>query len=114
MAANQGEYPKADGDIYYGQDANMSFYQGALSDLINYGNIDVLATATLIKAANPLRKSILIRNNGYQNIYVGAAGVTPATGKKIPSGETRYILDKDAIYGITDSGTVDTRYLEVQ
>jgi len=114
MAAS-GFFPKINGDIFYGPDANASYYQGALSSTLNYSNINVATSATLIKAANSGRKSMLIFNNSDTVIYVGAAGVTITDGFEIGLNESFYYEDPEAIYGVHgDAGTKDIRYWEVE
>ena len=113
--ANSGEYPKADGDVYYGKDANMSYFNATLTSTLNYGNISVGTTATLIKATNSSRKSILIRNNGSATLYIGGNNaVTTSNGHGVIAGQSIYVKDQDEIYGIVASGTLDVRYLETE
>jgi|19_taG_2_1085344.scaffolds.fasta_scaffold37955_2 hypothetical protein len=113
--ASAGEYPKVDGDVFYGKDSNMSYYTAALGTTMNNGNITVGATATLIKATNTSRKSILIRNNGSSTLYIGGNNsVTTSTGYTVTVGQSIYIYDTDEIYGIVASGTENVRYLETE
>ena len=114
MAA-AGDFPKVDGDVYYGQDANMTYYNAALAGTMNYGNISVATTATLIKATNTSRKSILIRNNGSASLFIGGNNlVTTSNGLEVPSNQSIHIKDTDELYGIVATGTLDVRYLETQ
>jgi len=109
-----GEYPKADGEVYYGKDTNMAYYQGALAGTLNHASVDISTSAEVIKAANSSRKSILIYNNGSAVIYIGLSGVTTGTGWKLNSGDSLFLYNQEDIYGITSSGTADIRYLEAQ
>lgn len=113
--ANEGQYPKANGDIYYGKDANIAFYGELNSGTMNYGAVTVGTTATVIKAANSSRKTILIRNNGDATIWIGDSGVTISDGKALEPSKSIKLYTQDAIYGIADTSSVDdARYLEVQ
>jgi len=112
--ANEGEYPKVDGDVYYAKDANIAYYQELNSATMNYGAVSVLVTATIIKAANTIRKAILIRNHGSASIYIGADNtVTTATGQILIPGESIKLFTKNVIYGI-GTETTNIRYLEVE
>jgi len=116
MAAT-GEYPKANADVLYGEDVNMSYYNFASSSTMNHGSASVTATATQIIAANTSRKSILVRNILAANdLFIGgSASVTASTGFKIRPLESIYILDQDEIYGICGTGlTTTARYLETE
>ena len=112
--ANEGYYPKTDRDVFYGKDANIAYYDGLLSDTLNYANVSVTTAATLIKASNSSRKSILIFNNGSAILYVGITGVTASTGYEVLADHAIYLVVTDAVYGITSAGTSDVRYIEVE
>lgn len=114
MTADSGEYPKSDGDIYYGKDANIAFYQGFLSATLNFAAVSVTTSDTVIKAANASRKSILLCNNGAATAYIGTTGVAVATGFPLESGRYLYLVDASAVDGITSAGTADIRYWEVE
>lgn len=110
-----GVYPKSDGEIYYGLDANMAYYQSAYGTVLNHASVDVNNSATLIKASNTARKCILIKNNGTSTLYIGTTNaVTIADGYPIEASESIYFYFKDAVYGITASATIDIRYMEVE
>jgi hypothetical protein len=113
--ASAGDFPKVDGDVYYGQDANMTYYNATLTGTMNYGNISVTTAATLIKATNASRKSILVRNYGSASLFIGGNNsVTTGNGFEVQANQSIYIKDTDEIYGIVASGTLDVRYLETQ
>jgi len=46
--ADEGEYPKTDGDVYYGKDANMSYYQAALAETMNQASVNITSADTTI------------------------------------------------------------------
>lgn len=113
--ANEGEFPKANGDIYYAEDANITFYQALNSNIMNYGAVTIpTTTATIIKAANSKRKVILIKNNGTNSLYIGTSGVTTTNGQKILPKQSIKLFTKDNIYGVAETSSIDIRYLEVE
>lgn len=94
---------------------SMSYFQGALSSVLNYSGITIATTTTLIVAINTDRTSVLIRNNGSQTIYIGDSSVTTTNGYKLNAGQSIYIKGTTAaIYGIVVATTCDLRYLEVE
>lgn len=80
----------------------------------NYGSVGVLSAATLIKAANPNRKAILIKNNSTQNVYIGSNNsVSVSNGQVLAPGEAFYDdCYTGDIYGICAGGSADVRYTE--
>lgn len=85
----------------------------SLSSTITTSQIVVSNSATLIKALNTSRQSIMIRNLGSVGVYIGASGVTTTIGILLNQYDT-ITLDKNtaAIYGITSSSTSTVSYLE--
>jgi len=72
------------------------------------------AGGTLIRAINPNRRSIIIRNQDTQaDMYIGINGVTIATGLLVKALES-VTLDRNtaAIYGITAAANIVVGYLE--
>ena len=89
----------------------------AQSDDILTGQVSVGTTMTLIVAANPARKSVLITNiTGTQVIYVGPLGVTTSNGSYLHSaaGSNVTINTKAAVYGIAVTAAQTVSYLEEQ
>ena len=79
----------------------------------SYGAVSVAATATLIRAENLNRGTILVQNNGAVDLYVANdTSVTAANGIKVPAGGSASVTLQTDIYGIAASGTLDVRYLE--
>jgi len=112
MAAT-GEYPKANGDVLYGEDVNMGYYQSALGSTLNNGQVTVAATATQIIATNTSRRSLLIKNHGTTVMYVGGANtVTTSNGFRLNGGQSIYFRDQDEVFGIVAAGTETAGYLE--
>ncbi len=87
----------------------------AASTSINAGQVTVDTTAggILIKAFNPSRRSIIIRNQGGTDAYVGPNGLTTATGLLIKAGESvSFDRNTAAIWGIVAAGSTTMSYLE--
>ena len=78
-----------------------------------YAAVSVGVTATVIKAANTDRSSILIQNLGSVDVYIGSdASVTSSNGIKIAAGASATLATQTAIYGIAGSAAQDVRYFE--
>jgi hypothetical protein len=78
--------------------------------------VSTATTATnLVASALSARKYLLVQNLGNRSIYVGPSGVTTSSGLRVSSGSTLELRLGAAVslYGICDSGTQDTRTLEV-
>jgi len=116
--ANEGEFPKDDGDTFYGKDANIVLYQGMNSNVLHYDSVNVGSDATIVASNNFLRKNLLIKNYGNVSIWVGSSGVTTTSGYKIFPKQSITLYTKDNVYCIADnaigSGYNDVRYLEVE
>lgn len=71
--------------------------------------------ATLIVAARTARDELIVGNTGpANNIYVGASGVTTATGYKlIPGAQIRLDEYSGAVYVIADNATSSVSWFEV-
>jgi hypothetical protein len=108
----ENEYPKEDGDAYYGSEANQSIYDRK-GTVTNYGAVTIGTSATQIVAADADRCSIIIYNNSGQTVYIGDSGVTTADGFPLLSGADITFYDTDAIYADAVSSADDVRYLEV-
>jgi len=110
-----GDFPVAQGEIIEAKSMNSSYFNATLAGTMNYGNISVTTAATLIKATNASRKSILVRNYGSASLFIGGNNsVTTGNGFEVQANQSIYIKDTDEIYGIVASGTLDVRYLETQ
>jgi hypothetical protein len=111
----EGVFPKADGEVYFGKDANMNWYQGALAGTLNHASVDTADTEVLIIAANSSRQTLLITNNGSNTIFLGLTGVADTTGYPLDPTQSILLYNREAVYGICASGlTSDARYLEAQ
>ncbi len=110
---SENSYPKSDGDIYFGSEANQANY-GRSGTTHSYGAVSVGTSATSINAASSTRVGIIIANAGSTTIYLGASGVTTADGYPLFAGKSIYFTTQDQIYGIVASGTESARYLEVE
>lgn len=76
-----------------------------------YGSIDIASTATLIRASDADRVTMMLYNNSAVTIYLGTSGVT-ASGYPLLVGKDKTIEDTNAVYGFVTSGTADLRYIE--
>lgn len=86
---------------------------GTPASSISGASVSVAATATLIAAANVNRRSLLIRNVGSVDVYLGPSGVTTSNGQKLAAGET--LEDSATVaawYGIVATGTCEVRTTE--
>lgn len=81
---------------------------------IAHGQVSVTGAATLIVAARTGRLNVELVLHGDVAVYVGAAGVTTATGQLMTgvTGVGKLIATAAAVYGITTGGTVTVSYLE--
>lgn len=79
----------------------------------NQVTVDTTVGGVVIKALNTSRKSIIIRNQGATDMYVGPSGVTTANGILVKANEV-LTLDRNtaAIYGIVGAGSTTAGYLE--
>ena len=85
----------------------------ALSTSPTISQIGVSNSATLIKASNTSRRSLMIRNHGTVSVYLGGSGVTISTGMILNQYDA-LTFDKNtaAWYGITSSGTSTVSFVE--
>jgi len=83
------------------------------SSSISTGQVSVGTLATIIVASNSSRRSVIIRNQGATDMYIGNSGVTTSNGLLIKAGESIF-LDRNtaAIYGIVSSGSTTAGYLQ--
>lgn len=78
-----------------------------------YGAVSVGVAATLVRAANTGRASIIVQNIGAGVVYLGNdAGVTTASGIRLQVGDAITLTIDDAIYAISTIAATDVRYLE--
>lgn len=83
------------------------------SIMANQITVDTTLGGILIRTANHSRRSIIIRNQGGTDAYIGPHGLTIATGLLVKAGES-VSLDRStsAIYGIVAAGSTTMAYLE--
>lgn len=118
-----GNFDRAYGDTTSGMWVNVKAFASTavvpvyttLSSTITSGQVTVDTTAggVVIKAANTSRRSIIVRNQGATDMYVGPTPVTTANGILVKIDEV-LVLDRTtaAIYGITAAGSTTAGYLE--
>lgn len=77
--------------------------------------VDTTAGGTSLGAAMVQRRSIQIQNRGNKSIFIGATGVTAASGMEIPNGATQSLDLGPAVtvFAITATGTADVRVLQL-
>ena len=86
----------------------------SMSSAFTNGQVAIATSAaTLVKALNLSRRSIMIYNIGGSDAYVGTAAVTTLTGFLMKS-SNGMVLDKNtaAIYAIASGATTTISYLE--
>ncbi len=102
-------------DRWRGDTSRGAWVNMATSTTISTNQVSVDSTAggTVIKSANLSRRSIVIRNIGTVDMFIGASGLTTTTGFSVRAGES-ISLDRNtaAIYGITASSSTTVGYLE--
>lgn len=74
-------------------------------------NVSATTSATLLAAARPSRRGIVIRAVDAA-VYIGKSGVTTGAGFKLNTGDSITLGFTGALYGITASGTCDVRVLD--
>lgn len=82
-----------------------------------YGTVTIGATAGLVKAAWPQRKSIVVQNVHASNVlYLGDdSSVLTTSGLKIAAGESVKLDDfVGDVYGIASAAGTDVRFFEVR
>lgn len=84
------------------------------SNAMPTGRVMVGTTVTLIRTANANRISILIRNTGSDNLYIGPDNnLTIDEGMEIrPNESWSSETFVGALYGISDGSSLDIRYME--
>jgi hypothetical protein len=87
---------------------------GAVAGAFATGQASIADTATLIAAANANRLRLVIVMHGTTDVYVGASGLSTATGQLLKgvAGNQLVIKHNQAVYGIVASGSQTVSYLE--
>ena len=89
--------------------------QGPLNSVFVATKLNITSTATAIPATTLVgRRSMVIKNEGSNTIYLGASTVTVASGYKLNSGDEKPfdVGDDIILYGIVSTGTEELRVLE--
>jgi hypothetical protein len=77
------------------------------------GQQAITASAAQIVAARAIRRAVLITNtHATNNLFVGAAAVTTATGQQVPPSQSISFPTTAAVYGI-GSGNLTATFVEV-
>lgn len=78
---------------------------------VNAAKVACPTSATLLCAARPQRKGLVVRAiDGV--VYIGKSDVLTTTGFRLEIGDSLTVGYTDAVYGIAASGTVDVRVWE--
>ena len=85
----------------------------AVASSFTTGQVSVTTSATQIVASNSSRRSVIIRNQGGTDMYIGGSTVTTSNGLLLKASET-ITLDRNtaAIYGVVASGSTTAGYLQ--
>src|SRR5580692_5097860 len=75
------------------------------------GQISVAATVTNIVGGDGARTGLLITNPGTVGVYIGASGVTTATGAWLPGGGSISIPTRAPVYGISSGAAQNVTFL---
>jgi hypothetical protein len=92
--------------------SNLGVYTTTSSTIVT-GQVTVDTTGTVQIVASGARKSVIIRNIGSVNVYIGVSGVSSTTGMLLQPLEI-LTLDRDtaAVYGAAASSTCTLAYLQ--
>lgn len=97
--------PQVEADVPQESCANSVYELGAPSGAT--GQVNVLATPTLIRFRNAARRGIKLTNLGANDVYVGfSAQVSSITGDLLPGGKGNFVVLPYArdIFAISPSG----------
>jgi hypothetical protein len=83
------------------------------SSTFTYNQVAISNTPALIRSQNIGRRSLMIRNQGTVDMYIGGSSVSSDRGMLLKSNEV-VILDRSyaAWYGITSTGTTTVGFVE--
>lgn len=105
-----GDYASQTVDAY-----NRLWVNAGANVSISSSAASVTTTSALLVASTAGRRRIMVQNAGTKPIYVGASGVTTASGIKLNSGGS-YEFELGpalALHAVADSGTQDVRVMQV-
>lgn len=100
--------------LAFGQTVSTPYATSTVaSNKSNHNQITISNSPTLILAQNIARRSLLIRNQGATDMYVGNSAVSVSSGVLLKASEV-LILDRSyaAWYGIVSAGTTTAGYIE--
>ena len=110
--ATAGQFPKADGDIWYAAGTNYLYFLNGANAVFN--QVDVTTSATLIKAASTDRRGIFLTNRGSDTIYLGdSSSVTTANGYALLPTQSIQLRGREDVYGIVGTTTSRIHFIEV-
>lgn len=100
--------------VAFGQTVSTPYATSTVaSNKSNHNQISISNAATLILSQNISRRSLIIRNQGAVDMYIGSSSVSVANGMLLKASEV-IVLDRSyaAWYGIVSAGTTTAGYLE--
>ena len=107
------ELTMGEGELFDNRMAGNIIIKNAAAESSNYGAVSVGVAASVMKAANVNRQSILIQNNSANSLYVGDDNtLTTANGIHVIAGGSLELKTQKAIYGRASAAASDIRYFE--
>lgn len=80
----------------------------------DYNGVDLTSGAgQLIVGPNSNRKSLLIYNNSDDSVQIGPSGLTYENSYELTASDTLQLTDTGSVYGMTLSGTLNVRWLDI-
>lgn len=76
------------------------------------GQVSVATSATMVVAEDAERLMLHVSNPSDTTIYIGAAGVTPATGYPVFGPSAVSVSTRDAVYAVVAAGAASLAYFE--
>jgi hypothetical protein len=105
-----GDYASQTVDSY-----NRSWVNTGANITITNGAASVTTTSALLVAGAAGRRTMLIQNLGNKAIFIGASGVSTASGIRVASGgNTQLEIGPDLdLHAVAESGILDVRWLQL-
>lgn len=93
-------------------DTFITGYKGAKS--IAYGQVSVGTSRIKVVDRNEKRRTVLVRNAGSTDVFIGDEFVTTINGMPVPSGTEKVLEYVGELWAVVASGTEDLRWLTEQ
>jgi len=103
--AGEGQYPKADGDVWYASEVNH--YYNLYADMKTYNLAVTDSSAALDFSGISYKYSLLIRNIGYTDCYFDLDSTATTSSMFLPAGAEIMLssVNFDDLSAITSAGT---------